>query len=179
MEVTVLITELYTKRLYLRKMKDSDSTSLFPIWSDPDVIKFMNVNTFTDETHVKYMIQYLNKLALENKALRFTIIERYSNIIIGSCGYNSFDFENGTTEIGYDIAKAFWGKGYAPEAISCLLHHAFTSLKLKRVEAKVDPQNINSIKVLQKLNFSFAGVINEQGETSSPLNLYIKEKGND
>lgn len=179
MEVSVLITELHTKRLHLRKMKDSDAASLFQIWSDPDVIKFMNVNPFMNEEHAKRMIQYLNELALENKALRFTIIERHSKTIIGSCGYNSFDFENGKTEIGYDITKSFWGKGYAPEAISCLLHHAFTYLKLNLVEAKVDPQNINSIKVLQKLNFSFVGIINEQEETTksiTPLNLYIKQK---
>ncbi|WP_046946179.1 GNAT family N-acetyltransferase, partial [Bacillus cereus] len=125
-----MITELYTQRLHLRKTKESDSLSLFKIWSDPDVTEFMNIINFTTEDQAKDMIRFLNELAQSNKALRFTIIEAKSNQIIGSCGYNFLDFENSKTEIGYDISKAFWGKGYAPEAISALLDYAFTNLKL-------------------------------------------------
>lgn len=107
MEVKVLITELHTQRLHLRQMKESDSLSLFRIWSDPDITKFMNISNFTDENQAKDMIHFLNELAQNNKAMRFTIIEKESNQIIGSCGYNSLDFENSKTEIGYDISKSF------------------------------------------------------------------------
>ncbi|PFD88755.1 hypothetical protein COE15_27005, partial [Bacillus cereus] len=107
-----MITELYTQRLHLRKIEESDSLSLFKIWSDPDVTRFMNISNFIDENQAKDMINLLNELAQNNKALRFTIIEKESNQIIGSCGYNSLDFENSKTEIGYDISKAFWGKGW-------------------------------------------------------------------
>lgn len=112
-----MITELHTARLHLRKMKEADSSSLFKIWSDPDVTKFMNVDCFTDENQAKDMIKLLDELSQDNKAIRFSIIEMGSNEIIGSCGYNSLDFENAKAEIGYDIARAFWGRGYAAEAI--------------------------------------------------------------
>ena len=79
-----MITELHSQRLYLRKMKASDSLSMFKIWSDPDVTKFMNISNFTDENQAKDMIQFLNELAQNNKAIRFTIIEKESNHIIGS-----------------------------------------------------------------------------------------------
>ncbi|PFF64721.1 GNAT family N-acetyltransferase [Bacillus thuringiensis] len=172
-----MITELHTKRLYLRQMKASDSLSMFKIWSDPDVTKFMNISNFTDESQAKDMIQFLNELAQNNKAIRFTIIEKESNHIIGSCGYNSLDFENSKTEIGYDISKKFWGKGYAPEAISSLLDYAFTHLKLYRVEAKVEPANVNSIKVLEKLNFTFEGTLRKSEKSAGKLidlNIYSK-----
>jgi len=172
-----LITELHTQRLYLRQMKASDSLSMFKIWSDPDVTKFMNISNFTDENQAKDMIQFLNELAQNNKAIRFTIIEKESNHIIGSCGYNSLDFENSKTEIGYDISKTFWGKGYAPEAISSLLDYAFTHLKLYRVEAKVEPANVNSIKVLEKLNFTFEGTLRKSEKSAGKLidlNIYSK-----
>ncbi len=48
-----MITELHSQRLYLRKMKASDSLSMFKIWSDPDVTKFMNISNFTDENQAK------------------------------------------------------------------------------------------------------------------------------
>lgn len=69
-----MITELHTERLYLRKMNVLDAASLFKIWSDPDVTRFMNITHFTDENQAIAMINLLNDLAQENKAIRFSII---------------------------------------------------------------------------------------------------------
>ncbi|MNO60009.1 Ribosomal-protein-serine acetyltransferase [compost metagenome] len=173
----MLTTELHTERLHLRKMKVSDSPSLFEVWSDSEVTKFMNIDCFTDESQVKDMIKLLDEFSLDNKAIRFSIIEMESNKIIGSCGYNSLDFENAKAEVGYDIARAFWGRGYASEAISALLDYAFLSLKLNRIEAKVEPENVNSVKVLQKLNFTFEGTLRQSErviEKFIDLNMYSK-----
>ncbi|WGU92501.1 GNAT family protein [Paenibacillus dendritiformis] len=172
-----MIPELHTERLHLRKMKVSDSSSLFKIWSDPEVTKFMNINCFTDENEAKDMIKLLDELSQDNKAIRFSIIEIESNEIIGSCGYNSIDFENAKAEIGYDIARAFWGRGYASEAICSLLDYAFSSLKLNRIEAKVEPENVKSVKVLQKLNFTFEGTLRQYEKVKgkfNDLNMYSK-----
>lgn len=177
MEVKILITELQTERLVLRKMKASDAASMFTIWSDPEVTKFMNINSFTDESQAVDMIEMLDKLSRENRAIRYSIIELESNEIIGSCGYNSFDFKNAKAEIGYDISKAFWGKGYAPEAILSLMDYAFSTLEFNRIEAKVELENINSIKVLQKLNFTFEGTMRmceKSNEKFIDLSIYSK-----
>ncbi|ATP40953.1 GNAT family N-acetyltransferase [Solibacillus sp. R5-41] len=163
-----MIIELNTQRLHLRRMEVSDSYSLFKIWSDPDVTKFMNISSFTHEAQAKEIIELFDDLAQANEAIRFSMIERNSNELIGTCGFNSIDFENAKTEIGYDLAKAYWGMGYAPEGISALLNYAFETLKLNRIEAKVEPANVNSIKVLEKLNFTFEGTLRQ----------YEKSKGN-
>lgn len=113
-EAKELFTDLYTERLHLRKMTTADSSSLFRIWSDPDVAKYMNIDRFTNENQAKDMIAYLDQLAQNRKAFRFTIVELKSRERIGSCGYNTLDFGNAKTEIGYEIAKSRWGKGYAP-----------------------------------------------------------------
>lgn len=105
-----MITELHTERLHLRKMKVSDSSSLFAVWSDPDITKLMNVSCFTDVEQAKEMIKLLDDLSQDRKAIRFSIIQKESNEIIGSCGYNSLDFDNLKAEIGYDIAKSSWGR---------------------------------------------------------------------
>ncbi|KGP83424.1 MULTISPECIES: GNAT family N-acetyltransferase [unclassified Paenibacillus] len=172
-----MITELHTERLHLRKMKVSDSSSLFTVWSDPDVTKFMNVRCFTDVEQAKEMINLLDDLSRDRKAIRFTIIKKESNEIIGSCGYNSLDFDNLKAEIGYDLAKSSWGRGYASEAVSSLVDHAFSSLKLNRVEAKVDPENVSSIKLLEKLRFTFEGTLREYERvegTFNDLHMYSK-----
>ncbi|KMY54391.1 GNAT family acetyltransferase [Bacillus sp. FJAT-27231] len=174
-----MMKELYTERLYLRKMTVEDASSLFKIWSDPDVTRFMNIDHFTEEDQAKDIIMYLDELSHENKAVRFSIIEQQSNQIIGSCGYNFLDFENAKTEIGYDIAKIHWGKGYAPEAVSALIDHAFHPLNFNRIEAKVEPENINSIKVLQKLTFTFERTLRQYEKVKGKfidLNLYSRLK---
>ncbi|MCP1132139.1 GNAT family N-acetyltransferase [Paenibacillus polysaccharolyticus] len=154
-----MITELHTTRLQLSQMKASDSTELFQVWSDPEVAMFMNISPFSDEKQALEMIQLLADLAKEKKAIRFSIIEKESGVIMGSCGYNYLDNEQARAEIGYDLAKAYWGRGYAMEAVSALLTHGFSSLKLNRIEAKVDPRNVSSIKLLEKLDFTREGTL--------------------
>ncbi|MEL4024775.1 GNAT family protein [Lysinibacillus endophyticus] len=170
-----MVTDIYTERLHLRKMHISDSQSLFKIWSDPDVTKFMNIDNFQDESQAKEIISYLNELAEDEKAIRYSIIELTSGDIIGSCGFNSLDFDNEKAEIGYELAKSHWGKGYAPEAIDGLLDYAFNTLKLNRIEAKVEPENINSIKVLEKLHFIYEGTLRQSEKSKGrfiDLNMY-------
>ncbi|WP_028594999.1 GNAT family N-acetyltransferase [Paenibacillus assamensis] len=173
MEVKILITwntELHTERLHMRKMKVSDSPSLFKIWSDPDVTEFMNVSSFTEESQAKDLIKLLDELSQDNKAIRYSIIDKVSNEIIGSCGFNYLDFEHAKAEIGYDIAKTSWGRGYATEAIQSLLDYGFSTLELNRIEAKVEPENVNSAKVLRKLNFSFEGTLRQYEKINGVFN---------
>ncbi|WP_217557286.1 GNAT family N-acetyltransferase [Paenibacillus sp. GbtcB18] len=172
---------LESGRLLLRTLTEADAPRLFEIWSSPDVTKFMNIDPFTEAKQAADMIAFLNGLALENKAVRYAVIEKESNAIIGSCGFNELDYGQRKAEIGYDLDSAFWGKGYAPEAIGCLLAYAFGELGMNLIEAKVEPENVNSIKVLQKLRFTFAGTLSSEedadsGPSSPPLNLYTRSR---
>ncbi|GIO23746.1 GNAT family N-acetyltransferase [Oceanobacillus sp. J11TS1] len=153
--------ELFTKRLALRKMRTSDAPALFTIWSDPAVVEFMNISAFTHESQAIEMITLLHELAEKNQAIRYSIFNLNSKEIIGTCGFNSIDPENSRAEIGYDIAKPYWGNGYAPESIQALIHEAFENLRINRIEAKVEPANVNSIKVLEKLHFTFEGTLRQ------------------
>ncbi len=162
-----------TERLLLRKVASADAKSLWGIWSDPAVTKFMNISSFTHEEQALEMIDLLNQLANEHRAIRYSIIKKIGNCIIGSCGFNNIDFDKATAEIGYDLAKTHWGKGYATEAIIALIHFAFTHLEITTIVAKVDAANSNSIKVLQKLNFILQGY----DSTEEHLQVYTLCKG--
>ena len=167
-----MIEFIDTKRLQLRKMVKADAKSLLAIWSDPEVTKYMNITHFTQEEQALEMIELLGQLADQQKAIRFSIFEKASNRIIGSCGFNVLDFDNATTEIGYDLAKVHWGKGYAIEAITALINYAFTDLAMNTIVAKVEAANINSIKVLKKLKFICQGY----DHTDNTLQLYTLTK---
>jgi ribosomal-protein-alanine N-acetyltransferase len=52
------------------------------------------------------------------------------------------------------MGRAHWGKGYMNEALQALLAHAFEVMKLRRLEADVDPRNDASIRTLERLGFN-------------------------
>ncbi|OMF99365.1 GNAT family protein [Paenibacillus sp. FSL R7-0337] len=172
-----MITELQTERLVLRQMRPADSTSLFSIWSDPEVTRFMNISSFTDECQAVEMIELLDNLATENQAIRYSIMEAESGRIIGSCGFNALDYDNAKAEIGYDLSRECWGKGYMLEALRALIDYAFDTLGFNRIEAKAQPANINSIKVLQRLNFSLEGTLRQSERSKGTfINLCMYSK---
>lgn len=170
-------TNLQTERLYLRQIQISDAPYLFAFWSDPIVTEFMNIEPFQCIEEAEEMILVLNKLALKNKAIRYTILLKGTNKIIGSCGYNCIDKNNARAEIGYELGKDFWGKGYASEAILTLMKEGFNERKLNRIEAKVEPQNSKSIKVLEKLGFFFEGTLRQYEKSDGAfVDLYMYSK---
>ncbi|MEK4968781.1 GNAT family protein [Cytobacillus sp. FSL R7-0696] len=172
-----MIKKLNTPRLLFKKMDVLDSAELFQIWSDPEVTKFMNIESFNNENQVKEMILLFDKLSKNDEAIRYTLIELKSNQIIGTCGFNYIDFENAKAEIGYDLNKIYWGQGFAKEAITCLIQHAFNVLNLNRIEAKIEPENTNSIQLIEKLNFTYEGTLRQSEKSKGryiDLKIYSK-----
>lgn len=154
-------TEIQSTRLRLIQMDISDAPTLFSYWSDPEVTKYMNIEPFHNIEQATEMIQLLNDLANKRKASRYSIFLKNTNQLIGTCGFNYIDFDHSRAEIAYDLGKPFWGKGYATEAIIAVLNDGFNRLKLNRIEAKVEPANVPSIKVLKKLGFTLEGTLRQ------------------
>ena len=63
--------------------------------------------------------------------------------------------------MGYCFDDAAWGHGYATEAARALLHWAFATLDLNRVQAEADTRNAASARVLDKLGFVREGTLRE------------------
>lgn len=172
-----MITEIKSPRLLLRKMSISDTKELFKIWSDSEVTKHMNIESFTQIEQVQEMIQLFDKLSENSEAIRYSIIELESNKIIGTCGFNYVDINNSKVEIGYDLNKSFWAQGYAKEAITYLIQYAFNDLGINRIEAKIEPENTNSIKLIEKLNFTYEGTLRQSEKSKGryiDLKIYSK-----
>jgi ribosomal-protein-alanine N-acetyltransferase len=55
--------------------------------------------------------------------------------------------------LGYEVFSPYEGKGYMTEGIQLLLHEVFTTLKLHRLEANIQPGNKNSIKLVSRAGF--------------------------
>jgi ribosomal-protein-alanine N-acetyltransferase len=86
---------------------------------------------------------------LERRGFSFlAVVERESGAVIGDGGLHPL---GGDIELGYTLARAAWGRGYATELGRALLAFAFGELGAERVVAQVEPDNAASRRVLEKL----------------------------
>ena len=63
--------------------------------------------------------------------------------------------------LGYLLSEKFTGKGYMTEAVELILKHAFSNLKLHRIEANVQPHNSASINVLKRTGFTKVRILTQ------------------
>ncbi|WP_433009150.1 GNAT family N-acetyltransferase [Kribbella sp. CA-294648] len=72
--------------------------------------------------------------------------------LIGDIGLNTAD-NLMQADLGFTLAPAYQGKGYATEAVGALLEQLFTERELHRVSAECDARNVTSARLLQRLGF--------------------------
>jgi len=74
---------------------------------------------------------------------------------------NFFDLERGIAQaacVGYYVGAPFAGQGYMTEALSLALQYAFRRLGLHRVEADIEPDNGESIRLVRRAGFRREGL---------------------
>ena len=71
------------------------------------------------------------------------------------------DVENNTAEIGYSLAKDYWGKGYITEATTEVVRWGFEDLKLYKIFAKANAENFRSLNVMKKLGMNQEALLKE------------------
>lgn len=169
------IPVLEGSRLLLRRMERQDAKQIFRYWSDPEVVKYMNVPAFESPEETWEMINMLNALSETEDTLRWGIESKQSGRLIGSCGFNAWQLSGAyRAEIGYELGKEHWGKGYMREALLLMFEFGFRTMGLNRIEALLFPQNSASIRLLAGLGFSREGLLREyQQDGDRFVDLYI------
>jgi RimJ/RimL family protein N-acetyltransferase len=105
---------------------------------------------------------------------RLAVELKGENKFIGFTGLKYLE-DMDEVDLGYRFMKEYWGKGIATESAKACVNLGFNKLGLKRLIAMVLPENIGSIRVLEKLNFEFEKEIIEDNQLSKIYSL-IKEK---
>jgi len=81
--------------------------------------------------------------------------------MIGDLGLFRLNEQHGRAEIGYVVAREHWGRGVATAAARAALEWSFETLRLHRVEAIVHPDNVGSVRMVEKLGFGREGTLRE------------------
>ncbi|WP_163655008.1 GNAT family N-acetyltransferase [Listeria sp. PSOL-1] len=153
---TYIPSEFKTVRTILKETVLQDAASLYTIWTDASVSRFMNIEYFMTMKQAKDMIETISK---EKFACRYSIF--YQNQLIGSVGINDVDQKSSSCEIGYELSEKYWRQGIMSEVLYHFLSLIEKWLSFEEVTAKVLPDNIASISLLKKMGFELKESIQE------------------
>ena len=93
----------------------------------------------------------------EGTAFPWAIIRKTDQQFLGMIEIVAIDHAG--VNVGYVLAKKFWGKGYIPEALKAIINWAFLQEEIFRVWAFCDTENIASAKVLEKAGMQQEGIL--------------------
>ena len=153
--------QLETKDLLLRRIHPSDASALFKIFADGEVTRFYDDDAFTDISQASDQIADWENGFADNRCIRWGIVSKVKDDLIGSCGCYGFHSWNNRASIGYELERISWRQGIMTEALSAIIDFGFSRLELNRIDAVVMPENTASINMLEKLGFRNEGLLRE------------------
>lgn len=149
---------LATTRLLLRPMSDADAVGLHPVFADPDVMRFVDYPVSRDIGDTVRRIE-LWTIPLPEWHGTWTVRLAATDAIIGIVNFHHRETWNRRAEIGFVLARPYWGQGLMQEAMAALIAHCFNTLDMNRLEATIVPDNLGAIRLVLRLGFRCEGPI--------------------
>lgn len=143
-----------TPRLVLRVFEPSDTAALRPILADAEVMRFSVSGPLDGALVGEWMKRIADSYALYGFG-HLAVVRRSDERLLGFCGLSMQTLDDGRqVEIGYRLARDVWGHGYGTEAATAVRDYGFRVVGLERLIAIIDPANIASLRVAEKLGMS-------------------------
>ena len=151
-------------RLLLRRFKEVDIDSFYGYRSDPEVEKYQGWGEFTlDDCRLFVAAVKDSNPGKPGDRSQMAIELTKTSAMIGDLYFHVFNDDSQQAEIGYSLARQYQGHGYATEAVKTLLEYAFGTLRLHRITAGVDSDNVRSIALLERIGMRREGHLVQNG----------------
>ncbi len=149
------IPSIETERLLLRPWTLADGEAWFKLLQEPDILRyFPNPSPpprFKADAYIKHHLEQWEKYGYGHWAV---VTPKDGSVI----GWNGLEYlaELDAVEVAYLLSKRAWGRGYATEAASAAIRFGFETAALPAIIGLVHPDNVASIRVLEKCGLTFA-----------------------
>ena len=168
---------LETSRLILRHQVLDDLDSLFALYCDPDITKYIPDAPRSYEEAREELEWHMNGHPRHPELGLWATIHKETGQFIGRCGLLPWTIDGqDEVEVAYMIGKAYWGQGLGTEAAQAILDYGFEKLNLSRLICLIDKENLASIKVAEKIGMTFE---KEGKDEIGPFLLYSRNKPDD
>ncbi len=150
------IPHLATPRLCLRAFTAGDVDAYASICADPEVMQFLgDGRPLTRPDAWRQIAFFLGHWHLRGYGM-WALEERESGKLVGRIGFMHPEGWPGF-ELGWTLGKSWWGKGFATEGARAALEYAFGELRRQHVISLIDPRNLASIRVAERLGENVEG----------------------
>jgi RimJ/RimL family protein N-acetyltransferase len=148
----IMFAEILTERLALRDLELNDAQRIFEYRSRPDISRFQSWGTESADA-IRLYIRGLSETAPGRPGswYQIGIILLSCGELIGDCGFQVLETEPRHAEVGIALAPEFQGRGYANETLRALLDYLLVGLDKDRVFGSVDPRNLRSMRMLERV----------------------------
>lgn len=144
----------------LRPLERDDAPAWYAYLADPDVTHRTSYD-IRSVAQVAAMIDDYRTGYTARRCLRWAIVPKIANVLIGTCGVYNWHALHASAELGYDLARAWWGRGVMTQAVGAVMQWSFTTLAVNRLQATVMVGNTASARVLRKHGFACERTLQE------------------
>ena len=145
---------LETDRFILRMFEARDLETAYRLFNDADVQKFLSPKNRRTREQLEISLKNFVGRWTERGFGLWCVTEKHIGEMIGYCGFQHFE-QTEDVEIVFGYLKEYWGKGAATEALQACLDYGMEKLAFEKIFAATNPENIGSIRVLEKSGMSF------------------------
>ncbi|GAA4830146.1 GNAT family N-acetyltransferase [Algivirga pacifica] len=165
------INSIETERLVLRSTKEEDAPFVLQLMNTPKWIQNIgDRKIYTEEAAQKHILEKMKPQFERLGYGNYTIIRKKDGAKLGFAGLYDREGVEGV-DIGFGLLPEYEGQGYAYEASKVLMEKAFKDFGLKVIKGIVNPDNLASQRLLEKLGLRQVEKI-KLGEEGSEVLLY-------
>ena len=146
------------KHFIIRPCVMADADDYLSFWNDPVVMKYIGDGTWGGGLEVVLDVLQKNIASYaEHPGYGFCSIEdKMSKKVVGEAGLSIVP-ETKEIEAGYILSREYWGRGLGSEILQGLLHYGFSRLHCDKIIAVAHPDNLASIRVMEKCGMTYLG----------------------
>lgn len=165
---------LQTARLILREMTAEDAEFILELLNQPSFLRFVGDKGVRTVADAAAYIESGPRTTYRRHGYGLNLVLlRETGAAMGICGLVNRDWLD-APDIGFSLLPAYWSRGYAAEAASAVLEEAASIYRLPRILAITNPDNLDSIRLLERLGFAFDRTI--RTPEAEELSLYARER---
>jgi RimJ/RimL family protein N-acetyltransferase len=153
------VTVVETEWLVLRPWRADDIEELLRLYTDPDVMRHISGGRPLSRERVEGSLER-SMLQWRDKGYGpWIALDKASGTWLGEIGLNEIPDWPGEhkVEVGWELHRAWWGRGLAPEGGRAALRFGFQDHRLERIISVTHPENVNSRRVMEKIGLTCQG----------------------
>ena len=151
---------LTTERLLLREPLLSDAADYFVVGSDPEVQKY-NAPVMQNVAEAEALLAEVRAEYAAREGISWVVSLGEGEPALGLFGFYHWSHHHRRAEVGYALARVYWGQGIGAQAVRAMLRYGFGQMNLHRIYAGTIADNYGSVALLEKIGFVREGTKRE------------------